>query len=99
AKLADGLREVAGRAGVAVVTNRVGSMLALFFTDRPVLNFSDARKCDTDRFALYYRAMLEEGIYLAPSQYEAAFVSGAHSDQDIRETVEAAARVFEVLAK
>lgn len=99
AALAEGLQAAADRAGVPVVTSRVGSMLGLFFTDRPVLNFSDARKCDTERFARYYRAMLEEGFYLAPSQYEASFVSGAHSDEDIRQTVEAAGRVFEALAK
>ena len=69
-------------------------MLGLFFTDQPVSNFAEAQKSDVDRFAKYYRAMLEEGIYLAPSQYEASFVSGAHSEQDIEATIQGAARFF-----
>jgi glutamate-1-semialdehyde 2,1-aminomutase len=77
-----------------VVTNRVGSMLGLFFTDQPVSNFAEAQHSDVGRFARYYREMLERGIYLAPSQYEAAFVSGAHSDGDIKTTVQAARDVF-----
>jgi glutamate-1-semialdehyde 2,1-aminomutase len=94
AALAKGLKDAAREAGIPVVTNRVGSMLGLFFTDQPVSNFAEAQHSDVGRFARYYREMLERGIYLAPSQYEAAFVSGAHSDGDIKTTVQAARDVF-----
>jgi len=97
AMLADGLKEAADRAAVPVVTNRVGSMLGLFFTDQPVSDFAGAQKSDVALFAGYYKEMLEQGIYLAPSQYEAAFVSSAHSEADIEATVQAAGRVFESL--
>jgi glutamate-1-semialdehyde 2,1-aminomutase len=99
AVLARGLKEAADNAGIPVTTNRVGSMLGLFFTDQPVFDFAQAQKSDVDRFAEYYRAMLEEGIYLAPSQYEASFVSSAHSEQDIEATLQAAAKVFSGLKK
>ena len=69
---------------------RVGAMLTLFMTDRPVRNFDDAQACDTERYAAYFRHLLERGIYVAPSQFEAMFVSLAHSDEDIDRTVEAA---------
>jgi glutamate-1-semialdehyde 2,1-aminomutase len=94
AMLADGLKEAADRAGIPVVTNRVGSMLGFFFTDQPVSDFAEAQKSDVDRFAKYFRGMLEQGVYLAPSQYEAGFVSSAHSKTDIDETIQAASRVL-----
>jgi glutamate-1-semialdehyde 2,1-aminomutase len=97
AMLADGLKEAASKAGVPVVANRVGSMLGLFFTDEPVSNFAEAQKSDVALFARYYKEMLEEGIYLAPSQYEAAFVSSAHNEADIEATIQAAGKVFESL--
>jgi len=75
-------------AGVTV--NRVGSMFTFFFTGRPVRNYADAQTCDTERFARFHRAMLERGIYLAPSQFEAGFVSAAHTSEDIAKTVAAA---------
>ena len=71
--------------------NRVGSMFTIFFTDQPVTDWESAKKSDTTRFAAFHRAMLESGIYLPPSQFEAAFVSAAHSEEDIRTT----ARCFE----
>jgi glutamate-1-semialdehyde 2,1-aminomutase len=95
--LAKGFKDAADKAGIAVTTNRVGSMLGLFFTNEPVSNFAEAQKSDVDRFAKYYRAMLEEGVYLAPSQYEASFVSSAHSEEDIEATLKGAAKVFSVL--
>ena len=98
AALAAGLKGAAEQAGIPVVTTRVGSMLGLFFTDQPVTNFAEAQTSDIDRFSRYYGLMLERGIYLAPSQYEAGFVSGAHSDEDIAETVQAAKEVFVNLA-
>ncbi len=95
--LAAGLEEAASKAGIAVVTNRVGSMLGLFFTDQPVSNFSKAQTSDVALFARYYNGMLDHGIYLAPSQYEAAFVSAAHSEADIELTIQGARKVFEAL--
>ena len=66
--------------------NRVGSMFTIFFTDQPVTDWESAKKSDTARFADFHRSMLECGIYLPPSQFEAAFVSAAHSEQDVRTT-------------
>ena len=88
--LADGLAEAAQRAGVAVKLNRVGSMFTLFFTDVEVVDYDTVRMCDTDLYGRYFHAMLERGIYLAPSQFEAAFVSAAHSEADVEETITAA---------
>jgi len=84
-----GARLEAGLAPLGRV-RRVGGMLTLFMTDRGVRNFDDALACDTDRYAAYFRHLLERGIYVAPSQFEAMFVSLAHSDEDIDRTVEAA---------
>jgi glutamate-1-semialdehyde 2,1-aminomutase len=69
--------------------NRVGSMFTIFFTSEPVTNWESAKKSDTQRFGAFHRRMLEQGIYLAPSQFEAAFVSAAHTEQDVRKTVDA----------
>ncbi len=79
-------------AGVTV--NRVGSMFTFFFTAQPVADYASVKTCDTEAFARFHRAMLEQGIYLAPSQFEAGFVSAAHTGQDIARTVEAARRAF-----
>ena len=84
-----GARLEAGLAPLGRV-RRVGGMLTLFMTDRGVRNFDDALACDTDRYAAYFRHLLERGIYVAPSQFEAMFVSLAHSDEDIDRTVETA---------
>jgi glutamate-1-semialdehyde 2,1-aminomutase len=73
-----------------VTVNRVGSMFTFFFTDGPVTDWESAKRCDTARFGSFFRGMLERGIYLAPSQFEAAFVSAAHTDDDIRRTIAAA---------
>jgi glutamate-1-semialdehyde 2,1-aminomutase len=96
-RLAEGLARAADQAGIPAVFNRVGSMLGMFFTDRPVRDFAAAKTSDLDRFAVYYRRMLAEGIYLAPSQFEASFVSLAHSEADIDQTVAAAAKVLNSL--
>ncbi|MBQ8062831.1 MAG: glutamate-1-semialdehyde 2,1-aminomutase [Clostridia bacterium] len=79
--------------GEPLRVNREGSLLSAFFTDRPVLSFEDALTCDTDRFAAYFRHMLEQGIYIAPSQFEALFLSDALSTEDL-ERIEAAIRSF-----
>ena len=93
-RLAEGLAAAAEQAGISAVFNRVGSMLGMFFTDRPVNDFDDAKTCDLDQFACYYQGMLAEGIYLAPSQFEAGFVSLAHSEEAIDRTIAAASRVL-----
>ena len=98
ARLSDGLARVAQGAGIPVSIDRVGSMLGMFFTDREVRNFADAQTSDLARFATWWRGMLEEGIYLAPSQFETAFVSAAHGDAEIDATLAAAEKVMAVLA-
>jgi len=97
AMLEKGLKGAADGAGISIVINRVGSMLGLFFTDKPVSSFAEAQKSNVNLFATYYKGMLEHGIYLAPSQYETAFVSSAHSKTDFKETVRAASKVFDGL--
>jgi glutamate-1-semialdehyde 2,1-aminomutase len=94
ARLEEGLKEAAKKSGVACCVNRVGSMLCTFFTGEAVTDYRSAGKADAERYARYFRMMLEDGIYLAPSQFEAMFVSAAHGDEDIDRTIEAAARVF-----
>ncbi|HEY9231524.1 MAG TPA: glutamate-1-semialdehyde 2,1-aminomutase [Blastocatellia bacterium] len=89
-----GLREAAGEADVAATVNRVGSMMTAFFSDVPVTSWDTAKQVDTARYGRFFRAMLEACVYLAPSQFECAFVSFAHSDADIERTVEAARRVM-----
>ena len=87
--LADGLKDTAGVAGVPVVINRVGSILSCFFTDSPVCNFEDVQSTDIRQFKKFFAEMLNQGIYIAPSAYEAMFVSLAHSKKDIEKTIEA----------
>ena len=92
ADVEDALRE-AGR-GEAVTVNRVGSMLTLFFSPEPVRDFEGARACDLERFAAFFRGMLASGVYLPPSQFEAAFVSLAHGPRETRSIADAATRVL-----
>jgi glutamate-1-semialdehyde 2,1-aminomutase len=89
-KLMQGLQAAADNAGIPLKTAHVGSMAGFFFSDEAVYNFDDAKKCNLEQFARFYRLMLEKGIYLAPSQFEACFVSLAHTDEDIERTIEAA---------
>ncbi|HET9595312.1 MAG TPA: glutamate-1-semialdehyde 2,1-aminomutase [Anaeromyxobacteraceae bacterium] len=98
-KLADGLAEAARAAGAAVQVNRVGSMLTVFFSPAPVFDAASARKCDAKRFGRFFHAMLERGVYLPPSQFEAAFVSVAHSDADVDLTLHAAREAFREAVK
>lgn len=98
AKLADGLSAAAQAAGVDHCVQRVGSMLTLFFHAGPVRCWDDAAQCDTDRFAKYFWGMIENGVYMPCSQYEALFVSAAHSEQDIQHTIQAAEQVISQLA-
>ncbi len=95
ALLEKGLRNNLGELQIPGVINRAGSMITLFFTSQgSVRSFADVGKCDTAMFARYFRNLLEEGIYFAPSQYEAGFVSAAHSEEDIQKTVEAVYRAL-----
>ncbi len=94
-RLVEGLRDAATRAGVAFTTNHVCGMFGLFFTDAArVASYAQATACDVERFRRFFHGMLDEGIYLAPSAFEAGFVSAAHTDELIDATVTAAARVF-----
>jgi glutamate-1-semialdehyde 2,1-aminomutase len=99
ARLADGLLKIAKETGHAACGNRVGAMFTLFFTDGPVNNFEDAKGSDLAKFAKFHRGMLERGVYLAPSQFEAAFMSLAHTDADIEATLQCARTVLSALPK
>jgi glutamate-1-semialdehyde 2,1-aminomutase len=90
AALADGMAAIVKELGLPVTLNRVGSMSTLFFTPERVTDYAGALKADTKRFGAWFRVMLGEGIYLAPSQFEAGFVSGAHSEEDVGRTLTAA---------
>jgi glutamate-1-semialdehyde 2,1-aminomutase len=94
ARLAAGLAEAARAAGAAAQVNRVGSMLTVFFSAGPVFDAASARKSDTRGFGRFYHAMLERGVYLPPSQFEAAFVSLAHSEEDVDLTIAASKEAF-----
>jgi glutamate-1-semialdehyde 2,1-aminomutase len=85
-------------AGVALTANRVGSMFTWFFTDEPVTDWTSAAKSDTGLFGKFHRVMLEAGIYLPPSQFESCFLSAAHTDEDVRGTVEAAGKAFAAIS-
>ena len=93
-RLESGIQGAIRERGIAAQFQRVGSMFTLFFTDRRVVDFASAKTCDTQIFNRFFHAMLSQGIYLPPSQFEAAFISAAHSNADIDRTVEAAAQAL-----
>jgi len=98
-KLLEGLQERAHAAGIPFTSNQVGGMFGLFFSDAETVNcFSDVNACDLARFQKFFHAMLEEGVYLAPSAFEAGFVSSAHDDIAIQATLDASERAFATLA-
>ena len=97
AQLETGMKEAAARAKIPVQFNRCGSMFCGYFTSGAVHNVADAMKSDRDRFKKFFHGMLDEGVYLAPSQFEAGFISTAHTPEDIDETVRAAAKVLRTL--
>jgi glutamate-1-semialdehyde 2,1-aminomutase len=97
--LCDGLEQAARDAGVAVTTNRSCAMFGLFFTDQPVESYAQATACDVAAFRRFFHAMLERGVYLAPSAYEAGFLSSAHTDEVINATLDAARESFRVVAR
>ena len=93
--LVKGLQERADKAGIPFTTSQVGAMFGLFFTDqKKVTSFAQATACDLERFQTFFHLMLDEGVYLAPSAYEAGFVSAAHDDAAIQKTLDAAERAF-----
>ncbi len=94
ASLLDGLATVAAERGIAITHSRVGSMFGMFFSPEPVVDWPTAKKSDTQRFGRYFQSMLSQGIYLAPSQFEAGFISTAHGPAEIEATVAAADRAF-----
>lgn len=93
------LSAVADDAGVGVFLTRVGSMSCMFFTDKEVRDYESAKTSNVHKYAVYFRTMLQQGVYLAPSQFEAAFVSDAHTDEDIDKTIKAAAIAMKEVAK
>ena len=99
AMLEDGLKRAAESANVPVRISRVGSMLTCFFSDAPVTNFDEAQACRTDRFGAFCRSMLDRGVMLPPSQFEAWFVSTAHDEGTIKQTIEAAGHAFTAAAE
>ncbi len=96
-RLSRGLMSSADEAGIDAFFTRVGSLSCMFFTSVPVVDYTSAKTSDTDRYARYFRGMLERGIYLAPSQFEATFVSTAHGEEDIDRTIESAREVMRSL--
>ncbi len=94
AYLEKGMREAAGRAPMKTCLQRIGAMFCTYLQQGPVYSFADAAKSDTEAFGRFFRAMLEQGIYLAPSQFEAGFMSIAHSQDELDQTIEAAGKAF-----
>jgi glutamate-1-semialdehyde 2,1-aminomutase len=99
AKLFSGLEDAARAAGLRVVVNRVGSMGSLFFKDKAVTDFASVKESDAQKFRRFYADMLREGVYLAPSAFEAWFVSTAHDGKSIEKTIESAAKSFAILSQ
>jgi glutamate-1-semialdehyde 2,1-aminomutase len=94
-RLVGGLEGRAAAAGVSLTSNQVGGMFGIFFTDAAkVTDYAGATTCDQERFRAFFHAMLDRGVYLAPSAYEAGFISAAHGDEDIDATLDAAAEAF-----
>lgn len=97
-KLEEGIRKNIEKTGVNAIVNRIGSLMTLFFTDlKEVNSFDDAVKSDTAKYAKYFKLALENGIYLAPSQFECAFISAAHNDEDIEKTIQENLKALKLL--
>jgi glutamate-1-semialdehyde 2,1-aminomutase len=94
ATLVDGVAAIAKDAGIPVRANRVGSMFTWFFTSNAVTDWNSASRSDTQAFARFHRIMLEDGVYLPPSQYEAAFLSAAHTEENVQQTIAAAKKAL-----
>ena len=98
-KLILGWQQAAKDAGVTIQAHMAGSMFGIFFNEHEVWNFEDAAASDQEAFKIWFKTMLAEGIYLAPSQYETLFMSGAHTDEDIERTIAAAEKAFAAVKK
>lgn len=98
-RLKEGLAAAADAHGVRVTINQVGSLLTVFFTDRPVHTYADAQTSSVDQYRIFFQALLAEGIHLPPSQFECWFISTAHTDADIEKTIQAAEKAFAAVAK
>ena len=96
--LAQSAKDTARKLGIPHRINRVGSMMTLFFTDAKVVNFQSAKTADTARYGRFFRELLTRGIYFAPSQFESAFTSAAHTDQQIEETARAVSEALHAVA-
>ncbi len=93
--LLDGIHAQAEKYGIAIRSNRLGGMFGIFFTDKPTpKNFHEVSECDSEKFATFFHGMLEQGIYLAPSAFEAGFISTQHSQEDLDKTIQASGVVF-----
>lgn len=95
--LTNGILDVAKAAGIAMTCNRVGGMFGLFFSETPVNSFAQATQCNLDQFQHFFHGMLKQGVYLAPSAYEAGFVSASHTETDLQNTIDAAESVLATL--
>ena len=97
-KLVKGLEQRALKTGISLTTNQVGAMFGIFFSEeKNISNFAQVSRCDAERFKKFYHGMLDKGVYLAPSAFEAGFVSSAHTDADIEKTLDVAEEVFKTL--
>ena len=97
AQLEAGMKDAAKTAKVPVQFNRCGSMFCAYFTDRPVHNLAEAMQSDRERFKRFFHGMLAQGVYIAPSQFEAGFISTAHTEEDVEKSVNAAAKLIKNL--
>jgi glutamate-1-semialdehyde 2,1-aminomutase len=96
--LVNGLVDLAKASGIPLTSNHVGTMWGIFFSDEEkIINYSQVMKCNKNRFSKFFHGMLSEGVYLAPASFEAGFLSSAHSDQDVQDTLEAAEKIFNTL--
>ena len=98
-QLLDGMQQLADEAGIPLTTNRAGSMFGFFFTkEKQVTTYKQATECDMDVFRRFYHLMLEQGVYLAPSAFEGGFMSAAHTEQDINDTLAAVKKAFATMS-
>ncbi|HYE26001.1 MAG TPA: aminotransferase class III-fold pyridoxal phosphate-dependent enzyme, partial [Clostridia bacterium] len=95
--LVNGVSEAAREAGITITPNQVGSMFTWFFTDKKVTDWDSAAGCNTEQFGRFHRGMLDAGVWLPPSQFEAAFLSAVHTEQDIQDTIAAAREAFSLV--
>lgn len=95
--LTAGVASLAKEAGVPICYNRVGSMFTWFFAAGAITDWNSAAKADTEAFGRFFRSMLDSGVYLPPSQFEAAFLGAAHTEEDVQQTITAAKQAFEVV--